>query len=382
MATTVELGTEAEVRRLFSYPNNSNEVGFLDQSLEQTIQVYLGSSARRDGWPDATFEVLIERGRVALVIDGPAEQHYPELVSGLLGAGRIALEASRRLNLANRWLYNWRFFLPLGCAMVHHKTVQLLHFPPDYVLQRDQDYLRAHTTRRWNELLLENGADPEDPHRYQTIVDITPIAAPSDAGLQLEGIHEHFTAYTTRLLELWLPRPDGSVRPMVAFGAPVRAWLARAFGLELRVLGLEVLRVGDLEVPVLGANHPSLIYNAVKLLDDAGSPEPETFAKAMRIMQQDLVVADWQARMGTDPAADPAATLGACKVRWADPARRGRMCELTYVQAFGTSPEEARRRCAAVPELPEVAALDASIDALRDQLGALDGREQDRISSP
>ena len=58
------------------------------------------------------------------------------------------------------------------------------------------------------------------------------------------------------------------------------------------------------------------------------------------------------------------------------------------MQAFNTSEPEAKKLCAALPHplLPAIdrqqapiAALDAEIDALRERLGALDGREPDRI---
>lgn len=37
MGTSIKLGDESLVRLLYSYPNNANEVGFLSQTLEQTV---------------------------------------------------------------------------------------------------------------------------------------------------------------------------------------------------------------------------------------------------------------------------------------------------------------------------------------------------------
>jgi hypothetical protein len=58
------------------------------------------------------------------------------------------------------------------------------------------------------------------------------------------------------------------------------------------------------------------------------------------------------------------------------------------MQAFNTSEPDAKNLCAALPhplllsigkQPAPLAALDAQIDALRERLGALDGREPDKI---
>jgi hypothetical protein len=73
---------------------------------------------------------------------------------------------------------------------------------------------------------------------------------------------------------------------------------------------------------------------------------------------------------------------------WSDPEKHGRICELTYVQAFNTSEPDAKKLCSALPhpllhaigkQPAPLGALDAEIDALRERLGALDGREPDKI---
>lgn len=66
--------------------------------------------------------------------------------------------------------------------------------------------------------------------QYQTIVDIAPVATPSDAGKQLEGIYASYSEYINALLALWLPRLDGSILPMVAFGSPVKQLLKAVCG--------------------------------------------------------------------------------------------------------------------------------------------------------
>ena len=143
--------------------------------------------------------------------------------------------------------------------MTRHKTVELLHFPPDYVLERDQDYPSAHTTLRWASLLVENGAAAADTAAFKNIVDIAPIAAPSDAGQRLDGIYDKFDPYIKALLALWLPRADGSIRPMVAFGGPVRGWIKQNYAIDLKVLDCAVVQfTANIKAPILAANHTEL----------------------------------------------------------------------------------------------------------------------------
>ena len=275
--------------------------------------------------------------------------------------------------------------------MTNHKTVQLLHFPPDYVLERDQDYLSAHTTLRWAELLVENGAKLSETARYQNIVDIAPIAAPSNAGADLEGVYDKYDDYIKALLNLWLPRKDTTVRPMVAFGGPVRGWLKKQYGLDLCVLDLGAAPISaSINAPVLAANHPSFIYNFIKSLkDDPNTPEDERIVATMRVMQQDLVAARWQVQMSAGANPDPRSTLNSCVAYWSDPSRRTRICELTYMQALDKPEDEARQLCAVLPgpsiEVMAVGpqdrlhSVDRLIDRIRDKIGPLDSREPDKI---
>ena len=108
----------------------------------------------------------------------------------------------------------------------------------------------------------------------------------------------------------------------------------------------------------------------------------------MRIMQQDLIAARWQVTMAANPSADPAQVLADSTALWSDPAKHVRICELTYVQAFNKTIGEAHSLCAVLPtptlfaidkeHMPR-GVLDAEIEVLRRQLGALDGREPDKI---
>ena len=386
MTIDIDLGSIQEVADLFSYPNNCHTVCFLNQTLDETIGIYLRASIARDGFSATTVVVKLTAGHVIASIDGDAAAAYSATLPRYLTAGKLALAGSKRLNADKRWRYNWRFFLPHGVAMTQHRSVQLLHFPPDYVLERDQDYLLAHTTTRWAALLAENGANAMETAAYQTIIDIAPIAAPSNDGANLEGIYDVYTTYINSLLELWIPAVGGGCRPLVAFGGPVRGWLKSEYGLDLKVLSLGALALkSGLKVPVLAANHPSFIYNAIKQLEnDPNTPIDERIAIGMRVTQQDLVAARWQVRMSANPTGDPAKTLSACNLFWSDPAMRTRICELTYEQALGKAPEEAAQRCALVPA-PAASIfsngpsgstdLDTKIERLREELGATESTE-------
>lgn len=382
------LGSVQEVQKLFSFPNNFNEVGYLEKSLEQTIEIWLQSSVTRDGYA-AGVKVSIQGANVVLQYTGSGQQEYAKLLPAYLAAGSLALKGALAVKQSQKWMYNWRFLLPHGLSMAQHRTVQLLHFPPDYVLERDRDYLLAHTTLRWAGCLVENGAAAAETPRYQTIIDIAPIAAPSNAGQSLEGVYGNFSDYVTALFNLWLPRPDGKIRPMIAFGGPVKQWLKAVYKIDLKVLQTANIEVRpNLKVNVLGANHPSFIYNAVKETP-AGAPRSTPLERGMRIMQQDLIAAFWQVKMAENPDADPNATLANATNHWGDPSMQRRICELTQEQAFDKSPDEAKRLCATIPK-PQaellsfnapfhLEALDSEIDQIRDALGPLDGREPDLI---
>ena len=158
----IDLGARDQVAALFSFPNNCASVCFIDQSLAQTIKVYLDATLRRDGWTGTGVTVDEQAGRIVANYTGPGAATYETTLPAFLAAGAKGLDGARALNAKKGWQYTWRFFLPLGLAMTRHKTVELLHFPPDYGLERDQDYLSAHTTLRWAELLEANGVAKAD----------------------------------------------------------------------------------------------------------------------------------------------------------------------------------------------------------------------------
>jgi hypothetical protein len=357
LVAPIDLGTAEDVSNLFSHPPNFNAIFSmtiagkrLTNQLERTVEFYVTSSLKRDGYSDSTASVQIVDGRVKLTITGQttgddARGTYSKVLPRFLDIGKIGYSLSVENAKTENWKYNWRFFLPLGIAMANHRSVQLLHFPPDSVLSRDQDYLAASTTRRWARLLTANGVNPSETDSYQNIVDIAPIAAPhADGGNMKVELCATYTKYIVSLLKAALPN-GRAVRPMVAFGVPVRQWLRIQFKLpeELGVLSLLTLPLeSSLQVPTLTANHPSMIFNLDdNLKDDANTPEDDRLCPLIPTMQEDLIAAGWQARMAEHPASDPRKALDECKETWISKDKTREICQLIYEQVFNKTPEEA-----------------------------------------
>jgi hypothetical protein len=334
----IDLGDTARVSRLFSYPNCLNNCHAPANSLEQTVGHWLGQSVLRDGY---TSSVNIYRKDdhiyASLGQDSayPAPADYADTVQRYLAIADIGYAKAEELKQAGKWRDDWRFFLTLGMAMRNHNTVQLLHFPPDTVLNDSQDYLSAATTLRWGNLLGFNGVDVRQNALYQTIDDIAPIAAPANAGGELDGVYDTFTPYTLALMQSWTAPKAGqsAPRPMVVLGSPARKWLASQFKLgTLKVLDQFPLDIGNnKKVPVAIGNHPSLIWNA-------GSD-----SQGISIMRQDLTVACWQAAMGKNPAGDAKATMDSCTQTWKNDVQA---CRLYYTSIKNTSYATATQNCA------------------------------------
>ncbi|PNB71323.1 hypothetical protein C1X30_34915, partial [Pseudomonas sp. FW305-BF6] len=82
-----------------------------------------------------------------------------------------AYNGANKLSADGKWTYNWYLFLPLGMALENRKSVELLHFPPDYSLTQAQGYLESKTTDRWAALLTANNIPADQTPAYQTIID-------------------------------------------------------------------------------------------------------------------------------------------------------------------------------------------------------------------
>ena len=341
----VDLGDSQRVTRLFAYPNNCNVICYRDWTLEQTVEHYLEQSLQRDGYPQASVEVKREGKRVHAYFKGvPAD--YGKPLEQLLNAGDLAYDGANRLNQDGKWQYNWYFFLPLGMALENRKSVELLHFPPDYSLTQAQDYLRSSTTDRWAALLGYNSIPLTETPAYQTIVDIAPIAAPASAGSSLEGVYSYFNTYQQRMVRDLSESKEGASLPMVAFGSPVRSWVEQQYGVPLAVLGLGQITVApDQQVFVLGANHPSYIWYAADPSNNGGS-QAKADATGIKVMGQDLSAACWQAGMGQNPTANAQQTLDGCTNKW-QVKDKLQTCELFYITVRKLKPEEAEAKCKA-----------------------------------
>jgi hypothetical protein len=355
---TVDLGPVDRVTALFSYPNCQSNVvagtvlwssitvsGWICKAtptLEETVTHYFRQSLQRDGFADSTVSVTKSAGHVVASFVGSAAVVYPNQVTGVLQAGDAGLKAVKQLQADNKWRNDWRFFLPLGLAWVKHPTLEILHFPPTYTLNRDQDYLAADTTQRWSQLLVSQGLTPELSVRYQDILDIAPIAAPANAGGTLEAldVYSYFDRvdYHSQLLQLWLSATETKVpRPAVAFGSKVLPWVNKKFGIDLKVGKIGSISVSNIgSIKVIGAYHPSYIFQVVK--------DPDGFTNGMKVMQQDAIVACWQINMGKVPDSDPGAVLSSCKNNWIG--RTEDICRLLETEAYGKTEDEAKQYCA------------------------------------
>ncbi|WP_460144634.1 hypothetical protein [Pseudomonas sp. S2_A02] len=342
----LKLGSTERVTRLFSYPNNCNVICFRNWTLEQTVEHYLTQSVQRDGYKNAKVVVKTDNKHLYANISG-VPKGYEKPLAALLDAGDLAYNGASKLNAEGKWTFSWYLFLPLGMALENRKSVELLHFPPDYSLTQAQDYLESKTTDRWATLLTANGIPVDQTPGYQTIIDIAPIAAPSSAGKDLEGVYGYFTDYQTTMVKEVSQNASGAALPMVAFGAPVRNWIKQQYGQTVDILGLATISPSEgVKVPVLGSNHPSYIWYAADPEAYSGSDaQAKADAAGLKVMGQDLSAACWQAGMGSKPGTDPTVQLKSCTQTW-QVTQKEKTCELFYTSIRNLTPEQAVAKCA------------------------------------
>nr|WP_150642541.1 hypothetical protein [Pseudomonas fluorescens] len=364
----LKLGSIERVTRLFAYPNNCEVICFRDWTLEQTVEHYLTQSVQRDGYSAAKVRVKTDNDQLYAAISG-VPKTYEKPLAALLDAGDLAYNGASKLNADGKWAYSWYLFLPLGMALENRKSVELLHFPPDYSLTRAQDYLQSATTDRWATLLTANGIPAEQTPAYQTIIDIAPIAAPSSAGKDLEGVYDYFKDYQTTMVKEVSQTASGATLPMVAFGAPVRNWIKQQYGATVSVLGLaEISPTKGMTVPVLGSNHPSYIWYAANPESYDGD-QAKADAAGLIVMGQDLSAACWQAGMGSKPGSDPNVQLQSCTQTW-QVTQKDQTCELFYTSIRNLTAAQAQAKCSTTPIKSQLSQLKApapvaSIDAPR-----------------
>jgi hypothetical protein len=359
----LKLGSTERVTRLFAYPNNCNVICFRNWTLEQTVEHYLTQSVQRDGYSTAKVLVKTDNNQLYAEISG-VPHGYEKPLAALLDAGDLAYTGASKLNADGKWAYSWYLFLPLGMALENRKSVELLHFPPDYSLTQAQDYLRSATTDRWATLLTVNGIPAAQTPGYQTIIDIAPIAAPSSAGKDLEGVYDYFKDYQTTMVKQLSQNASGAALPMVAFGAPVRNWIKQQYGPTVNVLGLVSISPSDgVKVPVLGSNHPSYIWYAADPESYTGKDaQAKADAAGLKVMGQDLSAACWQAAMGRQPDTNPDIELRSCTQNW-QVAQAEKTCELFYTSIRNLTPENAVAKCATAPIKSQLKQLKAPLPA-------------------
>jgi hypothetical protein len=359
----LKLGTTERVTRLFAYPNNCNVICFRNWTLEQTVEHYLTQSVQRDGYGDAKVLVKTDNGQLHAEIIGVPDG-YEKPLAALLDAGDLAYNGASKLNADGKWAYSWYLFLPMGMALENRKSVELLHFPPDYSLTQAQDYLKSATTDRWATLLTANGIPAEQTPGYQTIIDIAPIAAPSNAGKDLEGVYGYFKDYQSTMVKEVSLNASGAALPMVAFGTPVRNWIKEQYGQTVNVLSLvQITPDNGVKVPVLGSNHPSYIWYAADPASYTGSDaQAKADAAGLKVMGQDLSAACWQATMGRQPDSNPDVELNTCRQTW-QVARKEKTCELFYTSVRNLSPQQAAGKCATASIVSQLKQLKAPAPA-------------------
>ncbi|KAA0956580.1 hypothetical protein [Pseudomonas sp. ANT_H12B] len=355
----LKLGSTQRITGLFSYPNNCNVICFRNWTLEQTVEHYLTQSVQRDGYSAAKVRVKTDNDQLYAEISGVPDG-YEKPLAALLNAGDLAYTGASKLNADGKWAFSWYLFLPLGMALENRKSVELLHFPPDYSLTQAQDYLRSATTDRWATLLTDNGIPASQTPGYQTIIDIAPIAAPSSAGKDLEGVYDYFKDYQTTMVKEVSQNASGAALPMVAFGAPVRNWIKQQYGPTVDVLGLATISPSEgVKVPVLGSNHPSYIWYAANPDSYTGDDaQAKADAAGLKVMGQDLSAACWQAGMGSKPGTDAAVQLNSCTQTW-QVTRKEKTCELFYTSIRNLTPEQAVTKCATTPIVSQLKQLKA-----------------------
>jgi hypothetical protein len=316
-----DLGTIAEVANLFSFPNNSGNICYLPWSLEDTVKHYLTQNIKRDGYETTSIKITQDQTHIFIETEGESFTiDYLNNLVAFLEIGSLGFKLATDRNDAKKWRYNWRFLLPLGISIYNHKTIEMMDFPPETLVTQKQDYLNSKTSNRWAELLTINGAAFSDLEKYESILDIVPIAAPAGDGKILDdaGVYNgDFDSYTLKLLDFFSKTSNPKVgKPLIAFGTPIRQWLKRKYNLNLNVLTAGAFTLNDRVIPVIGSNHPAFVFYAGNKFICEADKDKLNFELACKVMQQDLIVANWQVKMGNNPMLDPVNTLHTCKANW------------------------------------------------------------------
>ncbi len=365
MKTRIPLGTEADLTALYSYPNLPNA----DESLSATIQHWFDQTLQRDGVAEQIkATAILEDQQVYLELvaeenQQPVVSRYAERLQELLAIGQQALDqVIPELHKIGKWdpenTGQWRFFLPLGLAMVRQKSLQFFHYPPIRLLDPMRDYLNDPVPVRWEELLQVNGVSSEQASwLYETVVDATPIAAPDDQGSKKVDKSkykyglipiEYFTTYQTDLVKLLLnsaENQEGYTIPIVIYGAHPREEFEEIFLKGTgQTLGINKVATAEIvpgkKTRVLSTNHPYRFYAQAQIDDKqpdkyyvgCGEIAPGHLDSVIALMKDDLAAAHWQVQMSNDPSQDPQVVLDAGIDYWRDANRTDQVRQLVEHQ--------------------------------------------------
>ncbi len=353
---TITLGTVPMVETAFAYKNIPDQ----NESLEETVQHWLGQTLARDGFDNATINVTQSEGLCKVELDGPSDSENEEYDTRLTGIVAIASKAYNELivNLIQKrkiWCTDnvdrpmwdpmgtkdWRFFMTLGVGLVNHRSLQFFHYPPSRLLNPLRDSMMDPVTLRCRDLLRANGVPVDETKFYETRINSTPIAAPDDQGTNSSvaadpvtgglipiGYFQDFEIQMIRTMIKPHPKVNEYTIPMTAYGRDPMQQFGGLFLGPDQAMVIEVLP--GLKTPVLGSNHPYRFYGAAQTTrvnpkpgQVIGSgqmlPGTDVMNTCRGLQQDDLAVVRWQVQMAETPALDPWATIRKAKKFWQAP---------------------------------------------------------------
>lgn len=355
---SIPLGNATTLVALFSYPNEQGST----ESLADTIRHWVDQMLARDGFASkgGSASVRVEGTRYFLDLEGPSGmQGYVDRLPVFLKHGEDALQVIKKIKKEKTtwpaWLHalypgmkdrlwdplnrgNWRYFLPLGMAMLNQRVVNFFHYPPMRLLDPMGDYLDDPVPVRLIELMQANGIKTdEEAWLWSTVMDGCPIAAPDDEGtiyqsptnfrnpahlLPIQSFSDYQRAQTQLLLNPSRTN-SGFTVPLVVYGSPARSsfnalWPeAKLSPSSNPAIRIEIIE--GMQTPVLCSGHPYAFYAQAQTTVGAGEMKPEAWSSAVRTMTNDLAVTRWQNSLWKNPKLDPAAEWKRCLTYWRKP---------------------------------------------------------------
>lgn len=174
----IDIGPVSLVKILFSYPN----IGHSEQSLQETVQIYLSDSMERENLGDNEAKFFLDNDRGKILFSGTSRDSVESIAkryNSYFEVGEIAIPEFNKLkNSSNKWDPQWQFLLPQGIAIDNARVIEIMDFPPITLISK-QDYLDSKTTNQWWSLLGQNGVTNNEKPLYSSIIDIVPVAAPA-----------------------------------------------------------------------------------------------------------------------------------------------------------------------------------------------------------